>query len=271
MKPITRLRIALRHVAASPVQNFFIAAAVAFASATALALFLFAQGLMQGTTRAVEPFELLVGARGSPYQLVLSTVFLQDAPTGNIPWRTLASLSEDPRIRHAVPVGLGDTYRNCAVVGTTRDIMEVRVRPSDPPWFRVGKGRMFENAFEAVLGADAAAQTGLGVGSTFRTSHGAVGGAEHEESYTVVGIADTLRGPWDRAVFVNLESVWESHRHGAAGHAEGEKAKRRKATSPRFCFIPRLMPPPTPWPRIFSITPKNSWSSRLKPRCVFSP
>jgi putative ABC transport system permease protein len=195
-------------------QTFSVVSVVAFSVGLAVALFLLAQGLRLGLVRAVEPFDLIVGARGSPYQLVLNTVFLQDVPVGNIAWEDCVELSNDARVGSAVPLGFGDAYRGYPVIGTTPALSEVRVRASDPPWLRLGEGRWFEgDEFEAVLGAQAAAGSGLRVGDGFRTSHGLVMGDEHKEKYRVVGIAETVRGPWDRAIFVPLGVIWAVHKH----------------------------------------------------------
>ncbi|MDR2051689.1 MAG: ABC transporter permease [Deltaproteobacteria bacterium] len=221
MKRSVLLRIAVRHLASLPFQTFSVIAVVAFSSGLAVALFLLAQGLRLGVIRAVEPFELIVGARGSPYQLVLNTVFLQDAPVGNLSRDFLERLSQDSRIRLAVPLALGDFYRGLPVIGTAGNILEIRPSPASPLWLRPARGRWWEKDFEAVLGAGAAGESGLEIGDIFRTAHGtslgaAWGGAQgHERDFRVVGVAEPVHGPYDRAIFVSLESIWEEH----AGHA----------------------------------------------------
>jgi putative ABC transport system permease protein len=210
----TKLRIALRHLRSKAFQTFSVVSVVAFSVGLAVALFLLAQGLRLGLIRAVEPFDLIVGAKGSPYQLVLNTVFLQDVPIGNISWKDCLELSDDARVGFAVPLGFGDSYGGYPVVGTTSGISDIRTRASNPPWLRIGEGRFFdEGGFEAVLGAQAAAGSGLRVGDSFRTSHGIVASDEHHEEYRVVGIAETVQGPYDRAIFVPLETLWEVHAH----------------------------------------------------------
>lgn len=229
----TRLGIALRHLTARPAQSLAVAALLAFSTALACTLFLLVQGLQTALIRATEPFELLAGSGGSPYQLVLNTVFLQDSPIGNLPWEAFLVLSEDPRVESVVPLAFGDTVKSFPLVGTTSDILKIRIRPADPRWFRLSEGRMFERDFEAVLGAEAAATLGLRAGDTFRSSHGLVGGEEHDTPYTVVGVAKPVRGPWDRAVFVSLGSVWASHTHGEHGTEGYEKGVTAIRVHPR--------------------------------------
>ncbi|MDR1375941.1 MAG: ABC transporter permease [Synergistaceae bacterium] len=223
MKLGTKLFIASRHLRSRAFQTFSVVGVIAFSVGLAVALFLTAQGLQLGLTHAVEPFELIVGAKGSPYQLLLNTVFLQDAPIGNIPWEDCVALSDDARVSSVVPLGFGDFYKAYPLVGTTSSLLNVRVRPSEPPWLKIEEGRWFdEGRFEAVLGAQAAARSGLRVGDDFLTSHGIVAGDEHSEKYRVVGIAGTLGGPWDRAVFVPLEILQSVHEHEGEHEDEHE-------------------------------------------------
>jgi putative ABC transport system permease protein len=214
------LRVGLRHLAAHPVQTFSVVAVVAFSAALAAALFLLAQGLRLAVTRAVEPFELVAGPAGSSYQLVLNAVFLQDASPGNLPREFSEKLALDPRTRLTVPLAMGDYYRGFPVIGTTRAILEVRSSPSSPLWLQVAEGRWWEEAFEAVLGARVAEESGLGLGDVFRTAHGVafatVQAPGHEHAFRVAGVAESVHGPYDRAIFVPLESIWREH----PGHAE---------------------------------------------------
>jgi putative ABC transport system permease protein len=128
VRKVTALHIALRHLRSRAFQTFSVVSIAAFSVGLAVALFLLAQGLRLGLIRAVEPFELIAGAKGSPYQLALNTVFLQDVPIGNIPWESYSALSDDARVSFAAPLGFGDSYRGYPVVGTTPDILNLNSR-----------------------------------------------------------------------------------------------------------------------------------------------
>jgi putative ABC transport system permease protein len=67
------------------------------------------------------------------------------------------------------------------------------------------------------------------VGDGFRTSHGIVAGDEHSEEYRVVGIAGTVQGPWDRAIFVPLEILQSVHGHEQEDEHEDESGKEATA------------------------------------------
>ncbi|MDR1581397.1 MAG: ABC transporter permease [Synergistaceae bacterium] len=223
MKFRTEIRISLRHLRSRSFQTVSAAAVLALSSALAVMLFILAQGFRDGLIRAVEPFDLIVGAKGSPYQLVLNTVLLRDVPIGNIKWSDHAALSDDARTDFSIPLAFGDSYRGYPVIGTGDGILRIRrgARDAERQWLEVAEGRWFEDEFEAVLGAQTAAESKLRIGDSFRTSHGVVLEDEHEDLFKVVGIAARVFGPYDRAVFVNIESIWENHAHG--DHDEDEE------------------------------------------------
>jgi putative ABC transport system permease protein len=217
--------IAFRHLKSRPFQAFSVIAVVAFSVGLCVALVSLTGGLQQGLVRAVEPFEIIVGAKGSPYQLVLNTVFLQDVPIGNLEWRECMALSGDKRVGFVVPLAFGDSLRGYPVVGTTSEITRITTG-NGSQWMRLGEGRWFEGEFEAVLGANVALESGLEIGATFHTSHGISEGNEHAHSYRVVGVASRVSGPYDRAVLVGIGDIWEEHnghiRGGADSPSQGD-------------------------------------------------
>ncbi len=223
-----QLRIVWRNLTAKPLQSLVTAAIVALAVALTVTLLLLAEGMHQGLVRATEPFDLIVGAKGSPIQLVLNTVFLQDKPIGNIDRQLLAELAARPDVTSAIPLGFGDNYRGYRIVGTSGAIFEQRVAGDRPPWLGLAAGRAFAAPFEAVVGAKAAQELGIKVGDRFKSIHGlsaAEQGETHAHPYRVVGILQPVGGPYDQAILVAMESIWEIHEHHdatAQGPAEVE-------------------------------------------------
>ena len=192
--------------------------AVALATATALVVPLLTRQVERGAQDAAQVFDLLITAKGSPSQAVLSSLFYLDVPIGNLPYSEYARLKADPRTRRAVPLGFGDNYRGLPVVGTDPSFFEQRLKPSAPPYFHVAQGQMFSKPFQALLGASAAQQTGLKIGDTFKGAHGledhSAEGVEtevHDTPYTVVGILAATGGPIDRAVVTPIETLWRVH------------------------------------------------------------
>jgi putative ABC transport system permease protein len=175
---------------------------------------------LERNTRGID---LVVGAKGSPMQLVLAGVFHLDAPTGNIALAEALALAKDPLIRRAIPISLGDSFRGFRIVGTVPEYLDLYGG-------RLAEGRRWSAAMEAVLGAAVAADAGLRVGARFAGSHGmAGGGALHDEAaYTVAGVLAPTGTVLDRLVVVSTESVWQVHEahHQEKGEAADEDHDR---------------------------------------------
>lgn len=163
--------------------------------------------------------DLVVGAKGSPLQLVLSSVYHLDIPTGNISQETYRKIATDPRVHRVYPLALGDNYRGHRIVGTVADFQEFSRRDRETggwePLISMLAGRFFQTDFEAVLGHEVARASGLTIGDTFVGTHGlvAVPGAElHDDfPYEVVGIMAPTGTSIDRAIYTTIESVWKVH------------------------------------------------------------
>src|SRR5690606_9935836 len=158
--------------------------------------------------------DLVVGAKGSPIQLILSSIYHMDNPTGNISLTEAQKLAANPMVRLAVPLSLGDNYRGHRIVGTDSSFLELYE-------LEIGEGRMWSGDFEAAIGADVARKTGLKVGDTMVGSHGlSTEGQSHDDhAYTITGIFKPTRQIADRLILTNLSSVWLMHGSDAdSGH-----------------------------------------------------
>ncbi|WP_293913537.1 ABC transporter permease [Deinococcus sp.] len=210
------LWITLRNLRVRGWATFLTLLAVALATATALVVPLVSKQVERGAADAAQVFDLLITAKGSPTQAVLSSLFYLDVPIGNMPYAVYQKLASDQRTLRAVPLGFGDNYRSLPVVGTSTRFFEQRLKPDLPPYFRVQSGRLFGKPFEVVVGASAARQVGLKLGDTFRSAHGLEEHAgaeteEHDAQYTVVGLLAATGGPVDRAIVTDIQSLWQIH------------------------------------------------------------
>lgn len=156
--------------------------------------------------RDLAGIDLVVGAKGSPMQIMLSAVFHLDVPTGNIPLATWQALREQPLVAEAWPLSLGDSVQGWRIVGSTPaylDLFGARLR----------EGRRWSGPMQAVLGADVARATGLKPGDRFAGSHGLGGSGElHAASpFEVVGVLERGGSVLDRLVLTDLTSVWQVH------------------------------------------------------------
>jgi putative ABC transport system permease protein len=213
----TSLWIALRALRARRGALLLTVLAVALATATALTVPLVSRQVERGAQDAAQVFDLLIAAPGSPTQALTSSLFYLDAPNGNLPASVYEDLKTSPGTRRAVPIGLGDNHLGFPVVGTSTAFFDQRIKPKDPPYFRVAQGRIFGTEHEVVAGARAAREAGLRLGSTFKGAHGLEEAEHHEDEvehegvYRVVGILQPTGGPVDRALLTPIETIWEAH------------------------------------------------------------
>ncbi|MEL4889213.1 FtsX-like permease family protein [Pectobacterium betavasculorum] len=178
---------------------------IAMATALSISVSLQERALRMGSAKAADRFDLVIGAPGSETQLVLSSVFLQPSALTLIPAQVLTDLEKNPLVAWAAPVAFGDFYQGMPIIGTTPPLV------TDNGKRQLTAGRLFNDGFEAVVGA----QTGLTVGSKFSPIHGQVGTegahAHDDVTYTVVGVLPADGSAWDKAILVPVNAVWRVH------------------------------------------------------------
>jgi putative ABC transport system permease protein len=169
--------------------------------------------------RDLAGIDVVVGAKGSPMQLILSGVFHLDVPTGNVPLAAIQALQTHPQVAQLIPISLGDSFRGFRIVGTTLDY----VKHYDA---QLASGVLWAEPLQAVLGSQVAQQTGLKVGDSFAGSHGLGGGGDShgQTPYRVVGVLSASGSVLDRLVLTSSESVWKVHETDTALDAEDQKA-----------------------------------------------
>ena len=161
-------------------------------------------------------FNAVLGARGSPTQLVLNSVYHLETSPGNIPWSLYEEVRAMRGIEAAIPYALGDNYRGWRIVGTSTELFED---------FEYARGRRYEiegRVFgemqaEAVLGATAARELGLGYGDTFLPYHGLTFNEriteQHDKRYTIVGVMKPTNTPADRVIWIPIEGIFRMPGH----------------------------------------------------------
>jgi putative ABC transport system permease protein len=154
--------------------------------------------------------DLVIGAKGSPLQLVLSALYQIDVPTGNIRMGEAATIIAEPQVKRAYPLALGDSYKTFRIVGTNPDYAELYGAT-------LASGRIWTKPLEAVIGADVARAGVLTLNQSFAGAHGLSdgGGAHAEHPYTVVGTLTPTGTLIDRLILTSVASVWLVHDHDA--------------------------------------------------------
>jgi len=204
---VTVLGVALRYLRGRRVATTLSAVSIALGVSLVLASVLLSRGIEKAFVEGATDYSLIVGAKGSATQLVLSVVFRMDTATPNILRATYDRLAGDPRVDVAVPVALGDAYQGFRYVATSPAYFATF------PWrrksFTVTEGRFFrpdtpeDPGYEVVLGAEAARRTGLRLGDRFFE-----GEEMAEFPLRVAGILRPTRSADDRAIFLSLPSFW---------------------------------------------------------------
>ena len=169
-------------------------------------LLLVGHRLDQAFERDLAGIDVVVGAKGSPLQLILAGVFHMDVPPGNVPLKAVEALKAHPQVAKVIPISLGDSFRGFRIVGTSPDY----VSHYDA---KLAQGTLWTVPMQAVLGAQVAAQTGLKPGDRFAGSHG-LGGTGHphgDNPYLVSGVLGTSGSVLDRLILTATESVWQVH------------------------------------------------------------
>ena len=162
--------------------------------------------------------DVVVGAKGSPMQLIMCGVFHIDVPPGNIPLKAVKALEKNPLIASVIPISLGDNLRGFRIVGTSHAY-------TAHYGATLAQGRLWDTSMQVVVGSIVAKKLGIQVGNTFVGSHGlGAGGHLHGDNpYTVVGILKPSGTVIDRLIVTDTASVWKVHEDYTAVDDEDRK------------------------------------------------
>uniref|UniRef100_UPI0040481E52 ABC transporter permease n=1 Tax=Algoriphagus sp. TaxID=1872435 RepID=UPI0040481E52 len=195
---------------------------LAFGLAIITVLLLVQHQFEQKMTRDSVGIDLVVGAKGSPLQLILSSVYHIDFPTGNIKIEEAQRISKSRLVKQVIPLAMGDNVQGLRILGTNHDYLDLY-------GVKFAAGKAWEKPFEVTLGAESAQILGLKLGDTFSGSHGiSVGSHDHDQhAFHVTGILAPSGKVVDRLVLTSIESVWYTHDEGGVAELEtttkGEK------------------------------------------------
>ena len=150
--------------------------------------------------------DLVVGAKGSPLQLILSSIFYIDFPTGNIPLKDAELLASNRMVRRAVPLALGDNYNGFRIVGTDTNFIGLYN-------LKLSGGKFWKEDFEVTIGSNVAEKQRLNVGDKIYGAHGLASSSDTHGNnvYLVSGILEPQGNVTDNLVLTNISSVWKMH------------------------------------------------------------
>ena len=196
-----------------------LAIAVAFTFLSAVGNITF--GLASTAVNSSLSYPLVVGPEGSSdTQLVMSTIFNIDKPSGTLDYKIYEKLKADPRVVSAFPIARADSYMGIPITGVNSDFINginkgfVSKRDDVSPVDPLSE----KDLYRAIIGFKVAEKYELKIGDEFAGSHGHVGdeGASGHDNfeYKVAAIMNPVNGPEDFSIYVNYKAVWEVHGQG---------------------------------------------------------
>lgn len=212
------LRIAFKNLLHKPLYAVLCWLLLACSTAVLLLLITLSRQAQEQLEKQIDGVDMVLGAKGSPLQLILSSVYNIDAPTGNIYLQDAQRFMQHPLVESTIPVSLGDSYMGYRIIGTTDAYLKkYNLQPAS--------GKVFSNAMEVVIGATVAQRSQLKIGSKFAGTHGLgeKGHVHEEHSYVVTGILPATGLSADQLILTPLQSVWEIHEKPHEEHEAQEK------------------------------------------------
>lgn len=210
------IRLAFKNIADNFMSSVLSILVLAFGVSIASILFKVNSELDEQFGNNLGSVDMVVGAKGSPLQLILSSVYHIDNPTGNILFEEIAKLRRNPFVKSAIPVSVGDSYGGFRIVGTEPGLLNTFNGSLD-------KGRLWTKPLEVVIGTVVSERLGIVLGDQFKGVHGLSESEHvHESSYTVVGVLKKSNSVIDKLILTPTESVWVVHGHSSEHHDEIE-------------------------------------------------
>ncbi|MDR9366659.1 MAG: FtsX-like permease family protein [Balneolaceae bacterium] len=202
------LRLSIAYIRQQKLRTVLNVLLLSLGIATIVILLLFSYQFEKNLNRNAAGIDVVVGAKGSPIQLILSSIFHMDAPTGNISLKEAKNIIENRAVKSAIPLALGDNYRGFRIVGTTKEY-------ANHYQVSLKNGRFWRSNFEIVVGSDVFASEQLSIGDDIISSHGlsSSGHAHSKKPLTVVGILEESNTVMDRLILTGVPTVWAVHEH----------------------------------------------------------
>ncbi|MEQ9424345.1 MAG: FtsX-like permease family protein [Cyclobacteriaceae bacterium] len=212
--------ISWSYIKEKPLNTFLNTLLLSLGIGIIVVLLLMSHQVQSNLEKNAKGIDLVVGAKGSPLQLILSSIYHIDFPTGNIPLIEAQKIAANRRmVEKAIPLALGDSYREFRIVGTNqlyRDVYSAEIE----------SGAFWQDDLEVTIGANVAKTLGFEIGDEFQGEHGLTsnGHSHDEHNYKIVGILKQSNSVLDNLILTNVESVWVMHeKEGSEDHHGSDK------------------------------------------------
>jgi len=200
------LRQALKNLRSKPLQTALSLNLLGFGVGMVSLMLLTEQQVNDAFERNIKDIDLVLGAKGSPLQLILANVYHIDAPTGNINQREAEKVLKHPYIDSGIPLAYGDNHEGYRIVGTEHSYVEHYGGT-------LSDGALWKDPFEVTAGARVAEDLDLHIGDTFYSAHGLKDQTDihTNKTFTVVGILEPSGSVLDQLLLTPMESIWYVH------------------------------------------------------------
>jgi len=203
------VKLSYKNIIAKPLQTFLTVLILSLSIGLLLGVKQLNKVFESQLQQSLNGVDMVVGAKGSPLQLILSTVLHIDNPTGNISYNEAKKIAENKYIEDAIPISIGDNYKGYKIVGTSVGFVDLHKTS-------IEAGALFNKNYEVVIGNAVSENLNLNIGDTFYSGHGIIENAVEshgEQPLKVVGILKPTQNVIDRLILTNLESIWDLHAH----------------------------------------------------------
>ena len=210
------IRMAFRSLKGSLLSTLITAFSIALACGLMMAVYAVKEQSKDAFIMKNVGFDAVIGAKGSPMQLVLNSLYHMESSPGNIPWSIYKQLKRDRRsVKRVIPITVGDNYFGYRMVGTVPELFE-----GDDFKLPIKEGVNFHpDKGEALIGSFVAARTGLKIGDEINAYHGLTFNPEsiHNNKFKIVGILENTNTPNDRAIWIPIDAYYRMEGHVLRG------------------------------------------------------
>ena len=162
--------------------------------------------------------DMVVGAKGSPLQLILSAVYHIDSPTGNISVEDAEKIKNNRMVGSSIDLLYGDNYKGYRIVGTEQKFLDLYSA-------KIKEGKKWDEPFEVVVGSKIYSKFNIKIDDELVSSHGLreTGELHTDRLFKVVGLLEPSNSVIDQLIVTSPQSIWDlhdDHDHGSEDHEE---------------------------------------------------
>ena len=200
------IKISWKNITSKPLNTFLSLILLAFGVGIISLLVILETRLQEQFDRNIKDIDMVLGAKGSPLQLILANVYHIDAPTGNINRKEAQKIVKHPFIEEGIPLAYGDNYKMFRIVGTTHQYHQHY-------GVELAQGELFEGTYNTTIGSKVAKELGLRIGDEFYSAHGLKDETDvhMNKTFKVVGIFAESKSVIDQLILTEMSSIWGVH------------------------------------------------------------